>query len=361
MSTLKQQPETMYRHDADHENVVMPPEGRQEPVFNQPPFEVAEMPPASTQQTPQMAQQEAIEQAWREDEYGQMTPEAQEEPAPWDEPANQSAEMQADDTVPPVSAVTGEPRTRQGIMRRLLRHYFRKPVQNTAKLALLGMVGFGVVNIAMLQDNRHPNPLFTTADWTSSVPANDINKQRRRLAIMDPLIQSMQVELTRLGYYTGEPDGLTGPKTRQAIGMFMKRQGLVPGTAVDEHLLAMMKRAQIAKGLDVPMPPPVPPELRARNYTALHAASERRKRAMQHELQANDTLGLKPDADLQVFRVQRILAELGYAPGKVDGIYGNSTRKAIQRFELDYKFPVTGEISDVLLHRLSKISGKPMG
>jgi len=52
--------------------------------------------------------------------------------------------------------------------------------------------------------------------------------------------------------------------------------------------------------------------------------------------------------------VQTRLAQFGYAPGPVDGIFGQQTRDAIKKFESDRKIPVTGEISRALIEALSR-------
>jgi peptidoglycan hydrolase-like protein with peptidoglycan-binding domain len=50
--------------------------------------------------------------------------------------------------------------------------------------------------------------------------------------------------------------------------------------------------------------------------------------------------------------VQRALADLGYAPGPVDGIAGPSTTSAIRRYQAAAGLPVNGEISPALLEDL---------
>jgi len=52
--------------------------------------------------------------------------------------------------------------------------------------------------------------------------------------------------------------------------------------------------------------------------------------------------------------VQTRLAQFGYAPGPVDGVFGQQTRDAIKKFESDRKIPVTGEISRALIEALSR-------
>ena len=52
--------------------------------------------------------------------------------------------------------------------------------------------------------------------------------------------------------------------------------------------------------------------------------------------------------------IQKILMELGYNPGIVDGIYGERTKVAIEAFQQDIGIPVDGQISRQLLHTLSQ-------
>ena len=50
--------------------------------------------------------------------------------------------------------------------------------------------------------------------------------------------------------------------------------------------------------------------------------------------------------------IQKILMELRYNPGTVDGIYGERTKVAIEAFQQDIGIPVDGQISRQLLHTL---------
>ncbi|MEZ5864460.1 MAG: peptidoglycan-binding domain-containing protein [Geminicoccaceae bacterium] len=53
-----------------------------------------------------------------------------------------------------------------------------------------------------------------------------------------------------------------------------------------------------------------------------------------------------------VRRAQELLAEQGYDPGPIDGLYGPRTRAAVERFEQARGLPVTGTVSIGLIDRL---------
>lgn len=53
----------------------------------------------------------------------------------------------------------------------------------------------------------------------------------------DQVIADVQDELQRMGYYTGEVDGLLGPLTRQALRDYQADHGLMVTEAIDEPTL----------------------------------------------------------------------------------------------------------------------------
>jgi Putative peptidoglycan binding domain len=65
-------------------------------------------------------------------------------------------------------------------------------------------------------------------------------------------------------------------------------------------------------------------------------------------------------ASRRVAAVQRALTEYGYAQLKPTGTIGSDTLAAIQKFERERKIPVTGQISDRLVHELSTVTGRPI-
>ena len=55
----------------------------------------------------------------------------------------------------------------------------------------------------------------------------------------------------------------------------------------------------------------------------------------------------------QVASAQRALQKLGYGPLKADGIFGQGTRQAIERFERDRRLTPTGELGPRTVRELS--------
>ncbi len=58
--------------------------------------------------------------------------------------------------------------------------------------------------------------------------------------------------------------------------------------------------------------------------------------------------------------VQQVLADLGYAPGPVDGALGEATTRAIRAFQHDRKIAETGRITPELLRELKRVTGRDL-
>jgi len=64
--------------------------------------------------------------------------------------------------------------------------------------------------------------------------------------------------------------------------------------------------------------------------------------------------------NLEVHQTQKALKELGYDPGPLDGLWGKTTKSAIEKFQLDMQLPVTGKLDEVTKKRLGiKATGEP--
>jgi hypothetical protein len=60
----------------------------------------------------------------------------------------------------------------------------------------------------------------------------------------------------------------------------------------------------------------------------------------------------------RVTAVQRALSDYGYGQIKVTGILDPTTRSAMEKFERNHRMPITGQISDRLLHELTAVTGR---
>ena len=76
---------------------------------------------------------------------------------------------------------------------------------------------------------------------------------------------------------------------------------------------------------------------------------------------------LRPDPNTDVMSplrqlgaLQRILNEFGYGPIRASGIFDDSTREAIARFERDHNLPVTGQNTPRLRQTISMATGRSL-
>jgi hypothetical protein len=62
----------------------------------------------------------------------------------------------------------------------------------------------------------------------------------------------------------------------------------------------------------------------------------------------------------RIAAVQRALTDYGYGQLKPTGMIGPDTQAAIQKFERERKLPVTGQVSDRVVHELAIVIGHPI-
>lgn len=144
----------------------------------------------------------------------------------------------------------------------------------------------------------------------------------------DTMLVEIQRELSKRGYYKGEPDGKPGKATTQAIRDFQFAQRM----AVDGKPSAgLLKDISSAKA------------------TMKNELLELVKRSGQ-------------DDPLQrtILDTQRALNKAGYGPLTEDGQMGPTTRTALTKFEQDKKLPAKGEPKGQVLRVLASASGIPI-
>ncbi|MFQ5973787.1 MAG: peptidoglycan-binding protein [Alphaproteobacteria bacterium] len=125
--------------------------------------------------------------------------------------------------------------------------------------------------------------------------------REERLARRAGRTRDIQQHLTELGFAPGPIDGIPGPLTEQAIKAFESSQGLPVTGQVSTHVLDRLREAHILQ----------------------EAEFARRARKIEE--------------------VQTLLADLGYDPGPVDGVFGPMTHRAARAFRRDHGLsPIAG-------------------
>ena len=236
-------------------------------------------------------------------------------------------------------------------------------------LAFIALTGTIIYNALYLQDQHgpamlsaSPPPKVIAAPSSPSLPSPSPARYAPPAAPLDPpdtaklppvstdlpsppasteggtpelLVKAVQRELSTRGYDVGPADGKLNDKTRAAISAYEGREGLpVTGKASDDllhHILLgdSVKPAAAATGSVEP---------------AADAAAPAKVKA--------------DGANSSVKAVQQVLADLGYAPGPVDGTMGASTTHAITAFQHDRKIRQTGRITPELLRELKRVTGR---
>jgi peptidoglycan hydrolase-like protein with peptidoglycan-binding domain len=230
-------------------------------------------------------------------------------------------------------------------------------------------VGFGlgafvaiatVINVVFLQAGSHPAPMFrgaaaqvkpsvmAAAGPATMPPSRRIEpvalpaatKSAAPSAARPPgdIINDIQRELARRGYYDGIIDGLYGPKTDAAIRDFEQAAAFKPSTEPNEALLQSIQRApaKLVRVTSAAAPGPRPTQ----------APSE--------------AAGERAAASKRVVALQRALAEYGYGQIKPSGIIDSETQAAIEKFERERRLPITGQASDRLVRELAAMTGRPL-
>lgn len=208
------------------------------------------------------------------------------------------------------------------------RHYVRN------FLLVSGFLGMGFVwaNALLWQSGPHPAPLFSETriaptQTTGSLEFLSVSRPQHlapipqlRDQLDEQFYNDLQAALKSLGYYSGDVDGIVGPMTRNAISAYQVAKGVIAtGQPTNKLLQDIRQSAQ----------------------------------------QESQNRGSAPLADDQqtILSLQRVLADLGYGPGPVNGELSGTTEDAIRRFEADRGMPQTGQVSDIVLRELSSVSG----
>ncbi len=230
---------------------------------------------------------------------------------------------------------------RSGILRSGSALIGRNPVAIGAVTGFFVIFAFISANALWYQPHAHPGPLFetrphhfvpkpvetkltlpeTTAAIVPVAPRRDDGPAAGHSG--DPTLFRVQETLAELRLYDGEPDGIQGPQTREAVMQYQRVVGLEQTGTVDEELLRHLGLRQA----ETPVPAPRP------------AASP----ATTPQLAAGDPM---------VMQIQAALKAFGNAHIEVDGIAGKQTEAAIREFQALFGLEVDGRPDEGLLKKM---------
>ncbi|MCG7392533.1 peptidoglycan-binding protein [Microvirga sp. ACRRW] len=274
-----------------------------------------------------------------------------------------AADMDDDMELPAVVRRKASPRPQQkrsakqaprkaGMGERLAAQALKHPGRMAASVLLTGCAGVIAWNALVLQNVRHPAPLFTHHDPAGPVAPAPIQLSTSEQPLPParpgsevPEAQAMvaQEPYAPVASVEAAPSSATSaprPAPRGAITDMIRNNG-TPSAAP--------QRAQQA-AVQSPAPAPAP----SRAPTVRDPIAEMIR--LGGPVPTPPANVGRPDGGDIVLAGQRALARLGYGV-KVDGAMGPGTRQAIERFEQDRRLPVTGSLNARTARELSALSG----
>lgn len=166
----------------------------------------------------------------------------------------------------------------------------------------------------------------------------------------DPVLARMQTILAEKGLYSGDIDGLMGPKSAAAIRAWEKTNGYVETGEASPGLLAVMEKTA---------PAAAPVEVASTKSAAPPTPKPKPAPVVASDARAGEPVtipALIADGPSELVRqIQSGLSNIAYADITVDGVAGSQTRAAISAFEKHYRLPVTGEPNETVLKKLREI------
>jgi len=206
-----------------------------------------------------------------------------------------------------------------------------------ARIMLIAFVALAAAityNATFLQKGPHPAPMAIEARSLDNEAVKS-DREPRKVSKTLPrhikttaslprskTVEAIQRKLSENGYEPGSVDGVQGHMTRAAIMAYQNDNALsITGIASDQLLRTIILGASL------------------------------------DDEAANNSSPVPDETKALVKAVQLTLQKLGYDPGPPDGLWGASTRKAIEGFERGRKLSIKGRISGRLLKDLMQANG----
>ena len=204
-------------------------------------------------------------------------------------------------------------------------------VDATARLAELGYLREDAENLDVAVRNfQTANGLEVTggldeATLQALASESALSKQEYLLSVAEsypeePLVsgnisegvRQMQQALRDLGYYEGEPDGVFGDATRLAVMAFQTANGLYASGEADRAMLLLLHEGQTLSWPD---------------FIAGKVCE-------------------RGDSGAGVRSLQRRLKQMGYYDGECTDVFGDSTQRAVERFQSQNGLEITGRADE---------------
>ena len=229
-----------------------------------------------------------------------------------------------------------------------------------AIMSLVALIAFAVVgvNAAYLQPGAHPSPMLSTR---AQAPADALP-----MASLAPTAQSIAMA----------PAPIVPPsRSYEATASIPAQSVLAAGTRAPYRAPAPVARpAELARAASPVNAAPVAPVVASAPVTNVTTAPRPVETiavvdpigallapvigAAQGSGQPLPLSGAETrSAQPLVAAVQSVLAEMGYAPGSVDGVIGPGTEEAIRRFQLRRALEPNGQITTELLQEIERVTG----
>jgi hypothetical protein len=241
-----------------------------------------------------------------------------------------------------------------GMGERLIAQALKHPGRVAASLFLTGCAGAIIWNALLLQNARHPAPLFSQHDpAVAAAPA----------LAPDP---TQPLPPARPGTDGHEAQAMAVQEPHETVSPIESAPATAPVPAAPASRPASRSAiSDLIRNNGVPSPAPQRTQ-QAAVQTPAPAAPPSRAQTVRDPIAEMIRLGGpvptppvnvgRPDGGDVVLSGQRALARLGYGV-KVDGMMGPGTRQAIERFEQDRRLPVTGTFNARTVRELSSLSG----
>lgn len=225
-------------------------------------------------------------------------------------------------------------------------------------IAFASVFSFFAGNALYYQSQQHPRALFSTrslafdasraADRDPLMTATTARPNETRIVIEreeaspvaaqppagDPTVAKVQKTLNQLGLYDGAVDGLTGPRTSEAVRRYQEIVGLPQNGEIDVALLEELTQTPaIVSAIPTPRP--------AHDQPAPAAAPVPVTEAPAAVQPAKLTAG--SGEAVRIARIQAGLRAFGHDQIEIDGIAGSRTRDAIAEFQSLFRLVATGQ------------------